>query len=400
MYRAYLLFVLLFICLYGLKGQQRMELTDSSNLDRKYFIEANLHSGLVINNYVFWDSFPSRTPSALIELNFGKQTIGEKPWQQNYGFPQVGVALVGGYLGNNDELGFMVGLVPNVAINAINENKWSLKIKMGLGFAYFNKPYDVESNVTNILIGSHITNLSIASLYFRRILSESTDLTFGLSALHASDGHYQLPNVGMNMITAHLGLRHYFAKRPSNYYTDDGFLKRSKELKYGIRAGMGMHEFGNELGPVNQSKYTITDLAFYLKKPAGRLGSALAGLGYKYYSSFFDKITEDSTFSSNLHLKASVVTLFLGYEFEMGRMSLLAQGGINVYHPFWRRFTELIEEEWTLYKQIEGLISTRLGVQYYFFEPQKFNKNLYLGLYIKANMGGADFVSLSTGFVF
>jgi hypothetical protein len=81
-------------------------------------------------------------------------------------------------------------------------------------------------------------------------------------------------------------------------------------------------------------------------------------------------------------------------------MSLLAQGGINVYHPFWKRFTELINEDWTFYKQIEGLISTRLGLQYYFFEPKKYNKNLYLGMYIKANMAGADFVSLSTGFVF
>ncbi len=400
MNRSQLLLIILFVVTIPLQAQQRLRLNDSIKLNKKYFLEANLHSGLIINNYVYWDSFPSRNPSAIVELNFGKQTIGEKQWQQHYGFPQVGVSLIGGYLGNSNELGYTIGMIPNVTINAINENKWSLKIKMGLGFAYFNKPYDAESNRTNILIGSHITNLSIAQLYFRRILNESTDLNFGLSAIHASDGHYQLPNVGMNMITAHLGLKHYLGKRPGVFYTDDSYLKGAKEIGYGIRAGIGMHEFGNELGPVNESKYTITDLAFYLKKPAGKLGSALAGVGYKYYSSFYEKIVEDSTFNSNLHLKASVFTVFLGYEFEMGRMSLLAQGGINVHHPFWKRFTELIEEEWTFYKQVEGLISTRLGLQYYFFEPQKYNQNLYLGMYIKANMGGADFVSLSTGFVF
>ncbi len=400
MNKSLLLSIILFVVTISSQAQQRLELNDSLKLAKKYFLETNLHSGLIINNYVFWDSFPPRNPSALMELNFGKQTIGTRQWQQHYGFPQVGVSLIGGYLGNSKELGFTIGLIPNVTINAINENKWSLKIKMGLGFAYFNKPYDAESNRTNILIGSHITNLSIAQLYFRRILNESTDLNFGLSAIHASDGHYQLPNVGMNMITTHLGLKHYFGNRPKVFYTDDSYYKRSKELKYGIRAGIGLHEFGNELGPVNQSKYTITDLAFYLKKPAGKLGSALAGIGYKYYSSFYEKIVEDSTFSSNLRLKASVFTIFLGYEFEMGRMSLLAQGGINVHHPFWKRFTELIEEDWTFYKQIEGLISTRLGLQYYFFDPEKYNQDLYLGLYIKANMGGADFVSLSTGFVF
>jgi hypothetical protein len=307
-----LLPIIFFAGIFSIQAQQKQKLNDSLKLGRKYFLETNLHSGLVINNYVFWDSFPSRKPSALVELNFGKQTIGEKQWQQHYGFPQVGISLIGGYLGNNNELGFTVGLVPNVTINAINENKWSLKIKMGLGFAYFNKPYDAESNRANILIGSHITNLSIAQFYFRRILNESTDLNFGLSAIHASDGHYQLPNVGLNMITANLGVKHYFGQRPKVFYTDDSYLNRGREIKYGIRAGIGVHEFGNELGPLNQSKYTITDLAIYLKKPAGRLGSALAGLGYKYYSSFYEKIVEDSTFSSNLRLKASVFYHFSG----------------------------------------------------------------------------------------
>jgi len=381
-------------------GQLRTEGKESSDFTERYFIDVNLHTGLVINNYVFWDSFPARNPSALIELKFGKQTIGEKKWHQHYGFPQAGLSLIGGYLGNSKELGYTIGLVPNMTLNAINQHKWSLKVTLGLGFAYFNKPYDLETNPTNILIGSHIASMSIAQLYFRRILSDNTDFNFGLSAIHASDGHYQLPNVGLNKITVQFGVKHYFNKRPTKFYTDSSFFNAEKELKFGIRLGFGMHEFGNELGPVEGSKYPIIDGAFYVKKPAGKIGSALLGLGYKYYSSFYEKIVEDSTFSSNLRLKSSVFTLFLGYEFEMGRISLLAQGGINIYNPFWRRFTELVEEEWTFYKQVEGLISTRLGLQYYFFEPIKYQQNAYLGLYIKANMGGADFVSLSTGFVF
>ena len=389
-----------FILFADAAGQLKVERNEFSDLTKRYFIDVNLHSGLVINNYIYWDSFPARNPSALIELKFGRQTIGEKRWHQHYGFPQASLSLIAGYLGNSKELGYTIGLVPNMTLNAINQNKWSLKVTLGLGFAYFNKPYDFETNPTNILIGGHITNLSIAQFYFRRILSDNLDLNFGLSAIHASDGHYQLPNVGLNMITAQLGLKHYFNKRPDKFYSDSSIRRINKELNYGVRLGVGMHEFGNELGPVNKGKYPITDIAAYVKIPAGRLGSALAGIGYKYYSSFYEKIIEDSTFSSNIRMKASVFTLFLAYEFEMGRISLLAQGGINVYNPFWRRFTELIEDEWTFYKQVEGLISTRLGLQYYFFDPVKYQRNAYLGLYIKANMGGADFVSLSTGFVF
>lgn len=381
-------------------GQEKIRLTDSIKLKPKYFIDANLHSGIVINNYIYWDSFPSRTPSALLELKFGKQSIGEKEWQQYYGFPQVGFSLIGGYLGNNSELGYTIGIIPNVTLNTLKTDKWSMKWTLGLGFSYFNKPYTKPDNPTNILIGSHFTNMSIAQLSFRRIINDRTDFNFGISAIHASNGHYQLPNVGLNMITAHAGLKHYFTQRPNKFYVDDKYPAKPKDISFGVRFGMGMHEFGNELGPVNGKKYPITDVSVDVRRPAGRLGKAIAGIGYKYYSSFYEKIKEDSTFNSNLKLKSSAITMFLAYEFEMGRMSLLAQGGINVYNPFWKRFTELIDEGWSFLKQLEGIISTRLGLQYYLLDPAKYNKNMYIGMYIKANMGGADFVSLGTGFVF
>ncbi len=371
----------------------------AENLPKKgnYFIDASLHSGVIINNYIYWDSFPSRNPSALLELQFGKQTVGEKNWQQHYGFPQVGVSLIGGYLGNTEELGQTVGIIPTLTLNTKNTKKWSLKLKMGLGFAYFSQPYNIDNNRTNILIGSHITNMSIAQLYFRRMLSDNMDFHFGASVIHASNGHYQLPNVGANMVNLNAGVKYYFAKRQNTYYADTS-KTRDKRLSYGFRFGYGMHEFGNERGPVNKGKYPITDMAFYIKKPMGKLGNAQLGLGYKYYQSHHDKILEDNTFSENINLKASVFTVFLAYEFEMGQMSLLAQGGINVYNPFWKRFTQLIRDDWTFYKQVEGIVSTRLGLQYYFLDKTKYKHNIYTGIYIKANMGGADFAAVNIGF--
>ncbi len=397
MVRIFIIGLLLLQCTIA-NAQTKIYTSENLPKQGNYFVDASLHSGMIINNYVYWDSFPSRNPSALLELQFGKQTIGEKPWQQHYGFPQVGVSLIGGYLGNNDELGQTIGIIPHITLNTKNEEKWSLKLKMGLGFAYFNRPFKRESNPTNILIGSHITNMSIAQLYYRRMLNEHLDFNFGVSVIHASNGHYQLPNVGANMVNLSAGLKYYFDRRTNKYYADTSQNSNYKRITYGVRFGYGMHEFGNERGPVNQGKYPITDIAFYLSKPLGKLGNAQAGLAYKYYQSSYDKILEDSTFSDNISLKASVFTLFLAYEFEMGQMSFLAQGGINVYNPFWKRFTQLIRDDWTFYKRLEGIVSTRLGLQYYLFNKQKYKHNVYLGMYIKANMGGADFAALSLGF--
>ena len=363
------------------------------------FISLKLHSGLVINNYIYFDSFPSRTPSALLELKIGKQTTGTKNWQQYYGYPQVGLSAFTGYLGNNRQLGFLFGLAPNVELNTRNIKKWAIKIKLGLGLAYFNKPYDSITNPYNILIGSHITALAIADFYFNRIITKKLNFEFGLSVLHASNGHTGLPNVGLNMVNANAGFKYYFDKSTTDYMknTTGQF---DNNLRFIFRIGIGVHKFGNELGPSNSPSYPVYDAAFYLAKQAGTLGSLQLGLGYKYYTSFYEKIVEDSIYTNHFHLKSSVLTLLLAYEFEMGQMSLLAQGGINFYNPFWPEFKRLINEDLTFYKKIEGVISTRLGLQYYFFDKEKFKKNIYLGLYIKANMGGADFVSIGTGFVF
>jgi len=363
------------------------------------FISFRLHTGKVINNYIYFDSFPARNPSALIEIKFGKQTNGSKNWQQAYGFPQVGISAIGGYLGNNRQLGYMAGILPNVALNTANKKKWSMKVRLGLGFAYFNKPFDSLTNPHNILIGSHITALAMADFYFKRSLSKKLDFEFGLSIIHASNGHTGLPNVGLNMVNINAGLKYYLNKQAVEFYKKDK-IPINKNLIYHIRFGLGTHKFGNELGPVNSPSYKVFDAAFYIGLPLGSLGSAYAGIAYKYYSSFYEKIIEENIYDEKQKLKSSVITILLAYEFEMGQMSLLAEGGINIYSPFWQDYVQLIGDQWSFGKKIEGLLSSRLGLQYYFLDKEKFDKNIYLGLYIKANFGSADFVSLSTGFKF
>ena len=373
------------------------------NQDKSYkdinFISLRVHSGMIINNYIYFDSFPKRNPSALIELKFGKQTTGEKQWQQAYGFPQTGISAIGGYLGNNRQLGYLLGILPNITLNTQNKSKWSTKIRLGLGMAHFNKPFDSITNPHNILIGSHFTALAMADFYFLRNINNNLDFEFGLSVIHASNGHTGLPNVGLNMVNINAGLKYYFDK-PQDKYERQNILPIDKKITYRISFGIGTHKFGNELGPINSKSYTVYDGAFYIGRKVGTLGTALAGLGYRYYNSYYEKMIEEDIFQEKQHIKASAITFLLAYEFEMGRLSLLAQGGINFYRPFWHDYTRLIGEPWTFLKKVEGVISTRLGLQYYLLDNEKFDKNMYLGLYINANIGAADFVNLSTGFKF
>jgi len=363
------------------------------------FIGTKIHVGKIINNYTSFDSFPKTTPTAIIEFSLGQQTTGNKQWQQHYGFPQVGVSIVGGYLGDSKQFGFFSGVYPYVILNTLKSEKWSMSFKMGLGMAYFNKPYDSLSNPNNILIGSHVTALGFAEIYFKRELTKRLFFEFGTSVFHASNGHTGLPNVGMNIISLSSGLKYYLTQPPTTFERSNK-SNMPRSVSYFLRIGVGAHRLGNELGPVNSPLYPVYDAAFYAKKPAGKLGSAIVGIGYKYYTSYYEGIIKSNVYTKNQHAKASVITLFLAYEFEMGQMSLLVQGGINVYHPFWKDYVAVIEDEYTFYKAIEGLVSTRFGLQYYFLDKEKFDQNIFLSLYVKANMGGADFAGTAIGIKF
>jgi len=366
--------------------------------EKMNFIEAKLHVGKVINNYLKFDSFPKTKPLAIVEFSMGKQTTGTKNWQQYYGFPIVGVSMMGGYLGNNSQFGLMLGTYPYVTLNTINKNKWSAKLKLGLGMGYFNRPFDSLSNPYNILIGSHFTALGVANLHFQRSLTENLKFEFGVSVFHASNGHTGLPNVGLNTVNINSGFKYYIDKQSESFNKNSEPI--DKKVSQKLQLGIGTHKFGNELGPVNGSSYNVYDAAYYIGKPIGKLGTGMIGIAYKYYNSYYNKIKEGNIYEDGWHLKSSVLTLLLAYEFEMGQMSLIAQGGISVYHPFWKEFVRLIGSNLTLFKKIEGIIPTRLGLQYYLFDKEKFNNNAYIGLYINANFGGADFVSVSTGFKF
>ena len=119
-------------------------------------IEARFHYGKIVRNY---GNMPARREAGLSELFMGVQTNGEKDWQQIFGLPQTGVSLFYGNLGNNAVLGSVFGFVPNITFGSASKKKWNVKVTLGIGFAYFNKPFNAVSNEDNKVIGSAITNM-------------------------------------------------------------------------------------------------------------------------------------------------------------------------------------------------------------------------------------------------
>ncbi len=359
-------------------------------------IEARFHYGKIVRNY---GNMPDRREAGLFELFVGKQTNGEKDWQQIYGLPQTGVSFFYGGLGNNAVLGSVFGIVPNITFGSASKKKWNVKVTLGIGFAYFNKPYNTVSNEKNEVIGSSITNMSMAELYLQRNLTPRLSLTGGFLAMHCSNGHYQVPNVGMNLPALNIGLKYYPETRNYDFPRREVTVPKGK-IRLNVRFGMGIHEFAGTFGPVGGPKYTIYHTSVYLSKRYGRVSNVYAGFEAKYYTDFYQYIVKNDYFPSHPHMNATVLTYFMAHELMIHKLGFLLEGGLELYNPFYKKYHS-DEANKTIFDFLETYTSSKIGLQYYLFDPKYCNApNVFLGLFVKANFGQADYVGTNIGVSF
>lgn len=305
-----------------------------------------------------------------------------------------------GSLGNPDIFGSAIALVPNLTININRNNPWSLQATLGVGFSYFTMPYDPVTNKENLLVGSHITNLTYATILIRRRLDKQLFMKTGISYFHGSNGHYQLPNVGINIPSVSMGLIYHTYDR-SPYYHIPNNVNLDKNLKFNLRLGIGVQEFGAATGPVGQKKYPVYITSLYLSKRYGKLGCVHLGLNTTYYQRFYEYYIDNSRFEGYEIEKSMVLTGFLAHEFYAGHFGFIGQGGINFYAPQHGLSFKLGDRWITLDSFLESYVSTKLGVQYYVFSTDnRISKNLSIGLFLKANFGQADFVETNIGYCF
>ena len=345
-------------------------------------IEARFHYGKIVRNY---GNMPDRREAGLFELFVGKQTNGEKDWQQIYGLPQTGVSFFYGGLGNNAVLGSVFGIVPNITFGSASKKKWNVKVTLGIGFAYFNKPYNTVSNEKNEVIGSSITNMSMAELYLQRNLTPRLSLTGGFLAMHCSNGHYQVPNVGMNLPALNIGLKYYPETRNYDFPRREVTVPKGK-IRLNVRFGMGIHEFAGTFGPVGGPKYTIYHTSVYLSKRYGRVSNVYAGFEAKYYTDFYQYIVKNDYFPSHPHMNATVLTYFMAHELMIHKLGFLLEGGLELYNPFYKKYHS-DEANKTIFDFLETYTSSKIGLQYYLFDPKYCNApNVFLGLFRKGQL--------------
>ncbi|MBN1597389.1 MAG: acyloxyacyl hydrolase [Bacteroidales bacterium] len=366
------------------------------NEKRNWQLSLTSHFGKIVKNY---GNMPDRTASFIHEFHFGIVTNGSKQWHHLYNFPEVGASFLYSDFGNDNVLGQNFAIIPNITFSPSSYKPFNVKVTLGMGLAYFTRPFDEETNTENRLVGSAVANMSMASFYIHRYLNKHFDMLMGLTAFHCSNGHYKVPNYGLNFPAVHLGIKY----RPNGDYKiaeRNNIYERRGPLKFNFRVGMGVHEFAGTNGPVGTSKWGIYTSSLYVSKRFGPVSNIHCGFAVKYYNDFYNKIIKDSIYTENQHLKSGVLTFLLAHELMINKVGFLVQGGLDLYNPFYNKWHELTDSEKTIFTFLESITSTRIGFQYYFFDPKMNSaKNIFIGAYVKANFGKADYVGMNIGFV-
>ncbi len=149
------------------------------------------------------------------DFRLGWQTTGEKAWQQLLRYPTYGVGFAS-YLYSEEEVNNLIGEPAGIygflglPLYRGKGRKFQSDLDLSAGLTYDLNPYDFTTNPYNDAVGSRILFYFNFDLTFNHYLSRRLDLSYGLSLIHFSNGRIRTPNLGVNMVGLHLGLRYNF----------------------------------------------------------------------------------------------------------------------------------------------------------------------------------------------
>ncbi|MBN2892050.1 MAG: acyloxyacyl hydrolase [Bacteroidales bacterium] len=287
-----------------------------------------------------------KKPIKEYNLQFGYQTTGNKDWQRNWGYPELGFGFYYANLENTDVLGSSKATYLYIDAPFFRGNILSLNYFFGIGTAYLSKPFDYKTNNTNIAIGSHLNifaNLNIETQIRTRRIIYFTDI--GLT--HYSNGGTKFPNLGLNVPAISVGLKYKTADFNKHKKMSTGFWEKYKDLQ--IIQTFAVH--GNKLSISAPPEFMSTssiDYGIYVS-PKSRLGG---GLDLMYDKNIENHFIADSIFNSK-PINYLTAGAHFSYNAVFGNVQFTIQQLFMVYTPhssgfFYQRFglKLFIAENW------------------------------------------------------
>lgn len=330
-----------------------------------YGIEVNPVYGKIIkHNYIFP---PMPKQSYAVDVVILKQTDGNKEWQARRNNPLVGLGITYTNYGIDSVYGKCIGLYPVVELPIINGVQLEWTCRFGYGIGYVTKRYEryPSFNTENNLVGSRLNNYTQFTTQLRYKANQHVHVHAGFNFSHISNGSFRLPNLGVNMYGAHIGMRYFPVTDQPQPKTVATEQLRNRWMVQ-ARVGLGMIEYNNVDGPM----YPVYTATLFASKRYASKNKILAGIDYSYFTAMYTFLRNNEIAVGKEKAVSWEGVIFAGHEFVMGRIGIIAQFGVPFHH------TEINKD-----KTIQ-----KLGYSYYLLQKEQgVLKELSLNGFIKAN---------------
>jgi hypothetical protein len=340
------------------------------------------------------------------ELNFEWQTMGEKPWNQYFNFPVIGLGLVGLDLGNPEMLGQLLAIYPYIDFKILNTNFLKLSIKGGAGASFLNKRFDNTATDLNNLNTGNAAIGSILNVYFAGGLNLEVPFQNGLSIIagyhwnHASNGSFYQPNSGINMLNASLGLKY----TPNFHSWIEPQKKVIPALPQKFTIELIASGGARELYYLDNKMFPAASVVLAAHRQIGnniRLGIGIDG----FYDGVYDGNTKfQRTYLLTNELKNKLrVGISLQPELVFGKMTAGMHFGMYIYNPLRNLEPYKDAKVTTLNKGLiypynieneDGWLYTRASLKY------SLSNHLFVSLGLKTHLQKAEFIEWGLGYKF
>jgi hypothetical protein len=338
---------------------------------KKFVLSAMGHYGIIIPHTKKIDQLIQKQIGGF-ELNFVYRTWGKKSWQQIHYYPEIGLSTTFIYLGNPQELGTLSTIYPFISL-PLRKDHHSLKfyVRLGVGFSYVSKPFNVKTNPQNDAIGSYINALADIRFFATYRINNTFRIESGLGLTHTSDAAVKNPNLGLNLATFNLGLGYSFGKN-LDLKKDSLSMKVPRKIIPSIIGVVGFRQIQS-----TGNLYLAYDLMGNFYVPVNKKNKFGAGIEVVYSEADKKNLQLDSV---NVSAITDVMKIGVkgGYAFMIGRLSLPLEFGIYVYKN----------------KALTDQYFSRIGFQYLI------TKHLVANLTLYTHFATADYFEWGVGYQF
>ena len=341
---------------------------ETTNIEVSYF-----HGNILKHTDYITQLITGHPDGVLISVN--RQTFGEKEWQQAYNFPDYGVSFQYQDF-KNVHLGYAYALGVYYNFYFLKRH---LQFRISQGIGYDTHPYDKITNYKNNAFGSSLLSSDLFLLNYKH---ENLVGRFGIQAgvlfTHFSNGRIKSPNSGINTYAANIGINYNIDEKQPIYTHNDTISRKfyREPLRYSLYFRTGV----SESPIVGSGQYPFYHIGLAIDKRVGRKSALQVGsdIFFSLYLREFIRYSSEA-YPDRPYLDPNTdykrISLFVGHELFINRLSIETQLGYYVYKPF--------HYEINYYE--------RLGAKYYL------TRKLFTGLALKAHGGRAEAVEFGVG---